>query len=366
MNCILHVSSAAILSQTSHFIMRSSLCGFSRKWKRNIWHAGIKVNKLDFMLTRFNVQCYSTRRARASQLPKEDPGPSMEEESNAFYVVRKGDLVGIYKTLNDCQAQVGSSVCDPAVSVYKGYSLHKDTEEYLVSRGLKNAMYTIHSTDLKEDLFGTLLPCPFQQPGGPVPSTSKEPKKTSAQKRLQEVAELDTIGASSISTDSSRKHPKLGDSVEAQKISSSRISCVLEFDGASKGNPGKAGAGAVLRTEDGSMVWRLREGLGIATNNFAEYKAMILGMKYAIKKGFKRIRVHGDSKLVCMQMQDLWQVKNQNMIDLCKEAKELQKKFLSFKISHIDREFNSEADAQANLAVHLGTGEVSEDCDNRG
>ncbi|XP_058112160.1 uncharacterized protein LOC131255456 isoform X5 [Magnolia sinica] len=334
MNCILHVSSAAILSQTSHFIMRSSLCGFSRKWKRNIWHAGIKVNKLDFMLTRFNVQCYSTRRARASQLPKEDPGPSMEEESNAFYVVRKGDLVGIYKTLNDCQAQVGSSVCDPAVSVYKGYSLHKDTEEYLVSRGLKNAMYTIHSTDLKEDLFGTLLPCPFQQPGGPVPSTSKEPKKTSAQKRLQEVAEL--------------------------------ISCVLEFDGASKGNPGKAGAGAVLRTEDGSMVWRLREGLGIATNNFAEYKAMILGMKYAIKKGFKRIRVHGDSKLVCMQMQDLWQVKNQNMIDLCKEAKELQKKFLSFKISHIDREFNSEADAQANLAVHLGTGEVSEDCDNRG
>ncbi|XP_058112159.1 uncharacterized protein LOC131255456 isoform X4 [Magnolia sinica] len=338
MNCILHVSSAAILSQTSHFIMRSSLCGFSRKWKRNIWHAGIKVNKLDFMLTRFNVQCYSTRRARASQLPKEDPGPSMEEESNAFYVVRKGDLVGIYKTLNDCQAQVGSSVCDPAVSVYKGYSLHKDTEEYLVSRGLKNAMYTIHSTDLKEDLFGTLLPCPFQQPGGPVPSTSKEPKKTSAQKRLQEVAELD----------------------------SSVISCVLEFDGASKGNPGKAGAGAVLRTEDGSMVWRLREGLGIATNNFAEYKAMILGMKYAIKKGFKRIRVHGDSKLVCMQMQDLWQVKNQNMIDLCKEAKELQKKFLSFKISHIDREFNSEADAQANLAVHLGTGEVSEDCDNRG
>ncbi|KAG1362721.1 hypothetical protein COCNU_10G009400 [Cocos nucifera] len=79
------------------------------------------------------------------------------------------------------------------------------------------------------------------------------------------------------------------------------MSCVLEFDGASKGNPGKSGAGAILRTEDGTVVSRLCEGLGNVTNNVAEYRALILGMKYALKKGFKQIRVQGDSYLVCMQ-----------------------------------------------------------------
>jgi len=77
---------------------------------------------------------------------------------------------------------------------------------------------------------------------------------------------------------------------------------ILHFDGASKGNPGKAGAGAVLMTEDGRVISRLREGLGIVTNNVAEYRGLILGLKYAIRHGFRRIRVHGDSQLVCNQV----------------------------------------------------------------
>ncbi|PHT61691.1 hypothetical protein T459_34456 [Capsicum annuum] len=76
----------------------------------------------------------------------------------------------------------------------------------------------------------------------------------------------------------------------------------LNFDGSSNGNPGPAGAGAVLLAADGSMVYRLREGLGVATNNFAEYRGLILGPKFALKKGFKHIQVQGDSKLVCMQV----------------------------------------------------------------
>ncbi|KAH0717483.1 hypothetical protein KY290_014088 [Solanum tuberosum] len=75
----------------------------------------------------------------------------------------------------------------------------------------------------------------------------------------------------------------------------------LNFDGASKGNPGLAGAGAVLRAVDGSVVYWLREGLGFATNNVAEYRGVILGLKYVLEKGFKHIQVQGDSKLVCMQ-----------------------------------------------------------------
>ncbi|XXG44641.1 hypothetical protein AAC387_Pa01g4385 [Persea americana] len=332
---MLHLSSAAAFSQTSHSIMRTSLIGLSSSRKRSIRYAGIKVTKLDNLLMRFPVQCYSTRRARASSLPKSNPGPSMEEESKAFYVVRKGDIIGIYKNLDDCQTQVSSSVCDPSVSVYKGYSLSKDAKDYLASCGLKNAIYTMSSVDVIEDLFGALVPCPFQQPEGPVPSTGKASKKASVQKRPQEDVEME----------------------------SNVLSCVLEFDGASKGNPGKSGAGAILRSEDGSVVWRLREGIGIATNNVAEYRALILGLKYALKKGFKRIRAQGDSNLVCMQVQNLWQTRNKNMADLCQEAKELKDKFLSFQICHVAREFNSAADAQANLAVSLGNGEVSMDCD---
>ncbi|KAK0585211.1 hypothetical protein LWI29_024726 [Acer saccharum] len=92
---------------------------------------------------------------------------------------------------------------------------------------------------------------------------------------------------------------------------------ILNFDGCSKGNPGKAGAGAVLRPENGSWVLRLREGVGRATNNVAEYQALILGLRYALDYGFTHIRVQGDSLLVCKQ------------------------------------ESNTAADTQANLGLHL-------------
>lgn len=83
----------------------------------------------------------------------------------------------------------------------------------------------------------------------------------------------------------------------------SQDSCNIEFDGASKGNPGKAGAGAVLRaSHDNSVLFYLREGVGTATNNVAEYRALLLGLKSALHKGFKNVRVQGDSMLVCMQV----------------------------------------------------------------
>lgn len=285
----------------------------------------------------------------------------MEEEEDAFYVLRKGDVIGIYKSLSDCQAQVSSSVCDPAVSVYKGYSLPKETEEYFASRGLKNALYSMHVVDAKDNLFGNLVPCPFQQPNGLPFSVDKSLQKISNRKRSTDtVNELVEIGSSSLTVEQSKKHFKPGNSI-VEHPSHDRA-CILEFDGASKGNPGKSGAGAILRAEDGRVISRLRQGLGLATNNVAEYQALILGMKHALKKGFKHIRVQGDSNLVCMQVNGLWQTKNENMANLCKEAKLLKDKFLSFKISHVLREFNSAADEQANLGVGLCSGQVQEEC----
>lgn len=327
----------------------------------------------------------------------------MEEESNAFYLVRKGEMIGIYKSLSDCQALAGSSVYDPSISVYKGYNLPKDAEDFLRSHGLKNASYSISVNDVKDSFFGklgTLVACPYQQPDSFEVDASDEdisPKSWQEAVKMVEIAE--TVGCNSLPTTSQKNFVSNSSltSIVTPAVSSSRErvvcstlptvaqnkmfwldgsmpslntqtvslrcdSCTLEFDGASKGNPGLAGAGAVLRADDGSAIWRLREGVGIATNNVAEYRSVLLGMKYALKKGFKHIRVQGDSKLVCMQITGQWKTKNQNMTNLCKQAKELMEKFVSFQINYIPREFNSEADAQANEAVNLRDRQVEEYC----
>ncbi|XP_076905887.1 uncharacterized protein LOC143561761 [Bidens hawaiensis] len=280
------------------------------------------------------------------------------EDKNAFFVVRKGDIVGVYKNLNDCQPQLGSSLCDPPVSVYKGYAMPKEAEEYMISCGLKNALYSIKAADLTQELFGNLVACPFQQPHFALGEPSSDHM---SKRRFQEVLGSQTsdgFGSASMTGDPARKQAKL-EHLATQALTTNRT-CILEFDGASKGNPGPAGAGAVLRTEDGNLVCRLREGLGITTNNVAEYRAMILGLRYALSKGFTSIRVLGDSKLVCMQVQGLWKVKNQNISKLYEEAKKLKDKFVCFQIDHVLRDLNSDADTQANLAVDLAVGQIQE------
>ncbi|CAL1377069.1 unnamed protein product [Linum trigynum] len=100
------------------------------------------------------------------------------------------------------------------------------------------------------------------------------------------------------------------------------------------------------------MVWRFSESVGLATNNVAEYRGVLLGIKQAFKKGFID-SVQGYSNLVCVQIQGKWKLKNPNIVALGNEAKELKNKFRSFEIRHTLREFNSEADALAHQAVQL-------------
>ncbi|XP_076894712.1 uncharacterized protein LOC143547085 isoform X1 [Bidens hawaiensis] len=191
----------------------------------------------------------------------------------------------------------------------------------------------------------------FQQPLG-----SKTPAEMNIKK---------DVGSTSLSENSQRNIPETESFIEALPVSACCSSCIIEFDGASKGNPGPAGAGVVLRAVDGSLVYRLRQGLGVATNNVVEYRAVILGLRHALDRGFRHVRVHGDSKLVCMQVNGLWKTKTQNMAELCNVAKELKEKFQSFQICHIERAYNSEADTQANLGVHLQNGEIQEEVDSR-
>ncbi|CAN6728378.1 unnamed protein product [Malus baccata var. baccata] len=393
MNCLSQVSSCttAIFRTKSCFVAAASsyLCT-PLPW-RTKFNRPIGIKSINLESTRLHVQLYSSRSSSSKTTAlrsrrKSEPEPVTEPEKDAFYVVRKGDIVGVYKSFSDCQAQLGSSIFDPPVSVYKGYSLTEETEDYLVSFGLKNAIYTIRAEDLKDDLFGKLLHCPFQDPTSSKDETSaldaseKRPREVPGSENVAcfvslivlvfiDLATLvstthfdalqEVIGSTSILEDQFRKHVEIEHFTESPPLDTE--SCILEFDGASKGNPGLAGAGAVLRADDGSLICKIHEGLGVRTNNVAEYRALILGLKYALKKGFTKIRIKGDSKLVCMQVQGLWKVRNQNMSDLCEEVKELKDKFISFQISHVLREQNSEADAQANLAVRLNDGQVQEE-----
>ncbi|GMI74954.1 hypothetical protein like AT1G24090 [Hibiscus trionum] len=374
MNCLSHVRAygSTLFRKAGNFIATASLnqC-HAPLWKRNFRNAGVKTADLEFLLTRFRVQCYSSqdsnssssRRKKSSRKKKVDTvQPEMENEKDAFFVVRKGDVVGVFKSFAECQAQVGSSICDPPVSVYKGSSLTKETEKYLSSCGLKNALYTIKAADVKEDLFGALIPCPFQEPAS---SKSETSHKDATQKRSRDMLQSEYGGLGSLGSpavaDPVRKLVKLDPHAEVQTAPVGYRSCILEFDGASKGNPGPSGAGAVLKTDAGTVICKLREGLGVATNNAAEYRAVILGLKHALRKGYTNIRVRGDSKLVCMQLQGLWKVKHEHMSELHEQAMKLKDKFLSFQINHVLRGLNGEADAEANLAVKLAEGQIQEE-----
>lgn len=115
MKCMFYAYSKSI-SRTGRFVARNSFCQFSRpSWRRIFEHAAIRTLNLEPKLTRFHrVHSYSQTASRVtSRLRKSNPKAVMEEEKNAFFVVRKGDIVGVYNNLSDCQAQAGSSVIIP-------------------------------------------------------------------------------------------------------------------------------------------------------------------------------------------------------------------------------------------------------------
>jgi ribonuclease HI len=125
----------------------------------------------------------------------------------------------------------------------------------------------------------------------------------------------------------------------------------INFDGGSRGNPGPAGIGVVLSAEDGTPLVTLGKFIGSATNNVAEYMAMILGFREAAKLGATRIHVRGDSELVIRQMRGEYRVKNPALKQLYEQAQSLANGFASVGFEHNLRHHNSLADRLANLAM---------------
>lgn len=123
----------------------------------------------------------------------------------------------------------------------------------------------------------------------------------------------------------------------------------LFFDGCSKGNPGRAGAGAVLYDVNGAEVFAESVFVGpIATNNEAEYAGLILGLTEALKHGITELHVRGDSQLVMRQMQGKYKVNSSNLVPLHQSATTMASKFTKIDFEHVYRESNKRADALSN------------------
>jgi ribonuclease HI len=125
----------------------------------------------------------------------------------------------------------------------------------------------------------------------------------------------------------------------------------LEFDGGSRGNPGPAGIGVVIRAADGTTLVTLGRFIGRATNNVAEYKALIAALEKAKELGAKQIQIRGDSELIVKQMRGEYRVKNPDLRELYEEAQSLIREFDQAAIDHNLRDKNKLADKLANLAM---------------
>jgi ribonuclease HI len=122
-------------------------------------------------------------------------------------------------------------------------------------------------------------------------------------------------------------------------------------DGAARGNPGPAGAGAVLVEPSGQVVDRLGKYLGVQTNNFAEYMGLLLGLRRARDLGVREIEVFADSELMIRQLGGRYQVKSPTLRPLYEEALKLLNEFSRVKLVHVPREMNSAADEMSNRAI---------------
>ena len=136
------------------------------------------------------------------------------------------------------------------------------------------------------------------------------------------------------------------------KISLNNNYYLLRFDGASKGNPGKAGSGAVLYDSIGNEVFTISRNLGIQTNNYAEYFGLLIGLQEASKRKIKYIHVEGDSQLIINQLTGKYRIKNEKLKILYLALQPIISGFTDIKFKHIYRNKNSRADELANKAIN--------------
>lgn len=135
------------------------------------------------------------------------------------------------------------------------------------------------------------------------------------------------------------------------------MQCILRTDGGARGNPGPAGIGAVVeRADTGEVVETISRYLGHATNNQAEYQAVIAGLEACLARGAKQVEVLADSELLVRQANGEYKVKNAGLGQLFLKMKRLEAQIGRVRYRHVRREQNTAADALANQAMDDGMG----------
>ena len=128
---------------------------------------------------------------------------------------------------------------------------------------------------------------------------------------------------------------------------------IVACDGASRGNPGPAGIGVQITTEDGTVLAEIARGLGEATNNVAEYTAVIEGLSHARELGARSVTLRSDSLLLINQLTGRYRVKSTHLQPLHRRARSIAAGFERISFEHVPREENREADRLANEGVDL-------------
>jgi len=129
------------------------------------------------------------------------------------------------------------------------------------------------------------------------------------------------------------------------------VKLIIHVDGGSRGNPGPAAAAAVLRDPDGELVAEASRTLGRATNNVAEYEALLLGLERARELGATEVEVINDSELIAKQVNGRYKVKHVDMKPLHARARAALAKFETWSIRSVPRAENAQADALVNAAL---------------
>jgi ribonuclease HI len=135
------------------------------------------------------------------------------------------------------------------------------------------------------------------------------------------------------------------------RLKSNARELVIHVDGASRGNPGQAGCGIFICDKEGRVVKKVRKKLGIATNNVAEYTALVTALEEAVGLGAHSVRIFADSELMVKQIKGQYRVKNEGLKPLYAKAISIIDGFEKFSITHVLRAKNKDADKLANEAI---------------
>jgi ribonuclease HI len=126
---------------------------------------------------------------------------------------------------------------------------------------------------------------------------------------------------------------------------------IINADGASRGNPGPAAIGATIRDDKGNLITSISRYIGRATNNQAEYRAIIAGLEKAIELGARQVKIYSDSELVVKQINGRYRIKNTSLRILYENLVKLIGSLEKFSIHHVPRQRNTEVDRLANKAL---------------